>query len=249
MRIRDFAAALATAAIMAGPLSAVSAPPAGAAACPDVELLFARGTDEAPPYGPMGQVFTETLRSRVADDQRSFQAYPVDYPASSEWSTAIDGITDTAEHVITTANTCPETSMVLSGFSQGAAVMGFVTSTQVPDGIDPGTVPKPLQPEIADHVSSVVLFAPPNARAMGFLGQPQFAVGPAYQAKTTQLCRSQDAVCSDGLNLDTHYHDYPGDAELIGQGVQFAASHLGLAPAPAPAEPPIHAAHGGTHGR
>lgn len=241
--MRHFATAFAAATLTIGPLPAAAAPSATAQSCPDVELLFARGTDEAPPFGPTGQVFTDAVHSRVAGD-RSFEAYPVNYPASEEWITAIDGIRDTADHVLATAATCPETDMVLSGFSQGAAVMGFVTSPQVPDDVDPATVPKPLQPDIADHVSAVVLFAPPNTRAMGFLGQPPFTVGPVYQAKTTTLCRQNDAVCSDGLNLDTHYHDYPDDADLINQGVEFAASHLGVGPVPAPGESPAHVLSG-----
>ena len=60
------------------------------------------------------------------------------------------------------AQNCPKTKMVLSGYSQGAAVMGFVTSAAVPDGVDPATVPKPLAPEVADHVAAVVLFAVPE---------------------------------------------------------------------------------------
>ena len=40
--------------------------------------------------------------------------------------------------------------------------MGFVTSAAVPDGVDPATVPKPMDPEVANHVSSVVLFGTPN---------------------------------------------------------------------------------------
>ncbi|SPX88524.1 cutinase [Mycobacterium xenopi] len=89
--------------------------------------------------------------------------YPVNYPASDQWDTGIDGIRDAGAHVQSTATNCPKTKMVLGGFSQGAAVMGFVTSPAVPDGVDPATVPKPLQPEVADHVAAVVLFGTPNA--------------------------------------------------------------------------------------
>jgi len=39
----------------------------------------------------------------------------------------------------------------------------------VPDGVDPATVPKPLDPAVAEHVSSVVLFGTPNLRAMNYL--------------------------------------------------------------------------------
>ena len=115
--------------------------------------------------------------------------------------------------------------MVLGGYSQGAAVMGFVTSAEVPDGVDPATVPKPLQPEVADHVAAVVLFGTPNVRAMNFLGQPPVVIGPLYASKTLQLCAPEDPVCSDGLEFAAHNASAYEDA-LADQGADFAASHL-----------------------
>jgi hypothetical protein len=115
--------------------------------------------------------------------------------------------------------------MVLSGYSQGAAVMGFVTSAAVPDGVDPATVPKPLAPEVADHVAAVVLFGMPNVRAMNFLGQPPVVIGPTYQAKTIKVCVPEDPVCSDGMNFAAH-DAYATDATMVDQGAEFAAAAL-----------------------
>ena len=157
-------------------------PSASAQPCPDVQVVFARGTGEPPGVGPTGQAFIDSLRPRVG--AKSLEVYPVNYPASNEWSTGLDGIRDAGAHVVSEAQSCPQTKMVLGGYSQGAAVMGFVTSAAVPDGVDPATVPKPLAPEVADHVAAVVLFGTPNDRAMNFLGEPPLVIGPTYQAKT-----------------------------------------------------------------
>uniref|UniRef100_UPI002634C2EB cutinase family protein n=1 Tax=Mycobacterium sp. TaxID=1785 RepID=UPI002634C2EB len=54
--------------------------PTASAQCPDVQVVFARGTGEAPGVGPTGQAFTDGLRQRVGD--RSFDVYPVNYPAT-----------------------------------------------------------------------------------------------------------------------------------------------------------------------
>ena len=213
------AAALAVAVSALG----VGVPSASAQPCPAVEVVFARGTGEPPGVGPTGQAFVDSLLPRIGG--RTSDVYPVDYPASDEWSTGLDGIRDAGAHVTSTANNCPRTKMVLSGYSQGAAVMGFVTSAAIPDGVDPATVPKPLAPEVADHVAAVVLFGMPNVRAMNFLGQPPVVIGPTYQAKTIKVCVPEDPVCSDGMNFAAH-DTYATDATMVDQGADFAAAAL-----------------------
>ena len=193
-------------------------------------MVFARGTDDPPGLGPTGQAFVDSLRPRVGD--KSLDVYPVDYPASQQWTDgAEEGIRDASTHVESIAHACPNTKMVLGGYSQGAAVMGFVTSAAVPAGIDPATVPKPMAPDVADHVSSVVLFALPNERAMNFFGAPQVVVGQLYQAKTIKVCAAEDPICSDGMNFAVHM-SYPSNVGMIDQGATFAAARLGVGQQP-----------------
>ena len=216
-------------------LSADALPSASAAGCPDTQVVFARGTGEEPGVGPTGQAFVDALRSRLGG--RSLDVYPVNYPASDQWSTGLDGIRDAGSHVVNEAAVCPNTKMVLGGFSQGAAVAGFVTSPAVPDSVpqdvDPATIPKPLDPAVANHVAAVVLFGTPNVRAMNFLGQPQLVIGPLYQSKTIQVCAVEDPVCSDGMNFSAH-NSYVDDGSVIAQGADFAASRVQGSGTPAP---------------
>jgi cutinase len=239
-------AVVATTGVVASALTG-SVIPSASAQCPDVQVVFARGTGEAPGVGPTGQAFVDALHQRVGG--KSFDVYPVNYPASDQWDTGMDGIRDAGAHVVSMAHDCPNTQMVLGGYSQGAAVMGFVTSAAVPDGYDPATVPKPLAPDVANHVSSVVLFGMPNVRAMNFLGQPPVVIGPLYDAKTVKVCATDDPVCSDGLNFAAH-DTYADDGSWIDRGVTFASSHLGIGgppppPAPAPPPPPTGGGFGG----
>ena len=222
---RGFVAALLAAAsfgLLAGAGTASAQP------CPDTQVVFARGTGDEPGVGPTGQAFVDALRERLGG--RSMDVYAVNYPASDQWSTGLDGIRDAGAHVVSMAGSCPNTKMVLSGYSQGAAVMGFVTSPAVPDSIpadiDPATIPKPLSPDVASHVAAVVLFGTPNVRAMNFLGQPQIVIGPLYQAKTLQVCAIEDPVCSDGVNFAAH-QSYSDGSDVIAQGAEFAARRLG----------------------
>ncbi|OBI93701.1 cutinase [Mycobacterium alsense] len=202
--------------------------PTAFAQCPDAQVVFARGTGEEPGPGPTGQAFIDNLRSRIGG--KSLDVYAVNYPASNDWDTGLDGIRDAGAHVVSMAHDCPNTKMVLGGYSQGAAVMGFVTSAAVPDGIDPATVPKPMSPDVADHVSSVVLFGMPNVRAMNFLNEPPVAIGPLYQSKTIKVCAPEDPVCSDGMNFAAH-DTYAADGEMIEKGAAFAAARLNGNPA------------------
>ena len=220
-------AVLAACGLSASAFSASAIPSASAQPCPDVQVVFARGTGEPPGIGPTGQAFVDNLRPRVGG--KSLDVYPVNYPASNEWATGLDGIRDAGAHVVSMAHDCPKTKMVLGGFSQGAAVMGFVTSAAVPDGVDPATVPKPMDPEVANHVSSVVLFGMPNVRAMNFLNEPPVAIGPLYQPKTIKVCAAEDPVCSDGMDFAAH-DTYASDGTMIDKGAAFAASHLDEGP-------------------
>src|SRR6201986_1551710 len=238
--IRSFVPAVIAASGLGASALVGSAIPTASADCPDVQVVFARGTGEAPGVGPTGQAFVDALHQRVGG--RSFDVYPVNYPASDQWETGIDGVRDAGAHVVSMAHDCPNTQMVLSGYSQGAAVMGFVTSAAVPDGIDPNTVPKPISPDHANHVSSVVLFGMPNVRAMNFLGQPPVVIGPTYAAKTIKVCVPEDPVCSDGTNFAAH-DTYAADGDTINQGADFAASRVQGNPSA-----PISVASGGSFG-
>ena len=216
-------------------------PPAHAAACPDAEVVFARGTTEAPGLGPTGDAFVDSLRSHVGP--KSIGVYAVDYPATTDFPTAVEGITDARTHILATAASCPRTRMVLGGFSQGAAVMGFVTANAVPDGVAASDVPAPMPPDVANHVAAVALFGKPNARFMRAINQPQIDVGPAYAAKTIDLCVPDDFVCSSGRDFNAHTQY--AETGMVDEAATFTANHVlaALGPAtppqaPAPVVPP-----------
>ena len=212
------------------PLSA-SIPSASAQPCPDIEVVFARGTTEPTGVGPTGQAFVDSLRSRVG--AKSIVVYPVDYPATTEFPTALDGINDASAHIKSTAASCPNTQMVLGGFSQGAAVMGFVTANVIPDGAPEG-VPNPMPPDVANHVAAVALFGKPNNRFMRAISEPKIVVGPLYADKTIDLCVPDDVICSSGTDFNAHMQY--AETGLVDQAATFTASRV-LA-TPAPAEPP-----------
>lgn len=222
-------AALAASAVLFGSAAAGTITArATAEPCPDVDVVFARGTSEPPGVGGIGAGFVDALRGQLG--ARSLAVYPVNYPASSDFgnpdfpATFIDGIRDASSHLETMAANCPNTREVLGGFSQGAAVAGFVTSAAVPKGISPAAVPKPMPPNVASHVAAVVLFGTPSDQFLEHYGAPAIAIGPAYQAKTLRLCAPGDPVCGGGNDGAAHA-SYVANG-MAGQAASYAVSHL-----------------------
>jgi len=235
MRLRQIARFVAV--VLLTTCGLLSAPIAIAAAqgCPDVEAVFARGTGEPPGVGGIGEPFVDSLRSAVG--AKSLDVYPVNYEASSDFGdriafaqSVVDGIKDASGHIEATAANCPKTRIVLGGYSQGAAVAGFVTSASIPAGIPAEYVaflPKPMPPEIANHVAAVTLFGKPSAAWLQNYGAPAITIGPLYVPKTDDLCAPGDTICDGnaGGAPSFAHAEYPVNG-MTAQAADFAASRL-----------------------
>ncbi|WP_241010893.1 cutinase family protein [Mycobacterium camsae] len=210
---RVFLGRFAAAALMAATflLAAPLAPPAHAA-CPGVEVIFARGTGEPPGLGRVGNALVGSLRQQTG---RSIGAYGVNYPANKDFLAATDGANDASDHVQQMANNCPDTRLVLGGYSQGAAVIDIVTAAPLP-GLG---FTEPLPSTAADHVSAVTLFGNPSGRAGGLLT----ALSPQFGGKILNLCNEGDPICSDGNVWKAHLGYVPG---LTNEAANFVAGKL-----------------------
>ena len=216
-------------------LLSVPIPSASAQPCPDIEIVFARGTSEAPGVGGIGQAFVDSLRSQVGG--REVAVYPVNYPAASDFNdriqfarTVVDGIRDAGLHVESMAANCPNTRMVLGGYSQGAVVSGYVTAAVIPEGIPPEFrpfIPNPMPPEVANHVAAVVLFGKPSAQFMSSIGAPPVVIGPLYAPKTLDLCIPDDTICNGapagGPSIGHALYAVNG---MTNEGAAYAAGRL-----------------------
>ena len=216
--------------LLSAPITTAAAQP-----CPDVEAVFARGTGEPPGVGGIGEPFVDSLRSAIG--AKSLDVYPVNYEASSDFGdriqfaqSVVDGIKDATSHIEATAANCPKTRIVLGGYSQGAAVAGFVTSASIPAGVPAEYlefVPKPMPPEIANHVAAVTLFGKPSAQWLQNYGAPTVVIGPLYVPKTDDLCADGDTICDgDPGGAPSFAHaEYPANG-MTAQAANYAASHL-----------------------
>ncbi|MEN3317104.1 MAG: cutinase [Mycobacterium sp.] len=216
-------AVVATSALLA---TAINTPSASAAPCPDVEVVFARGTFEPAGVGGTGQAFVDALRARLGG--KSVDVYPVNYPASLDFATAADGVIDTSNKIRDIAASCPNTKIVLGGYSQGAAVVAYATEDSVPAGFTlPAGLTGPMAPELAKHVAAVALFGKPSSGflQMIYTGAPPITVGQLYSGKTTDLCIPEDNVCSPN-GTDNGAHTLYAVNGMAGQAADFAARQL-----------------------
>jgi cutinase len=210
---------------------ALTEPAIGTAAadgpCADVEVIFARGTLEPPGPGTVGQEFSDALTQRLGG--RSVDVYGVNYPASLSFGQAADGVADAANKVMDTVNTCPGTKIVVGGYSQGAAIAGYITSDNVPPGYQlPPGIAGPLPPNVAPHVAAVTLFGKPSSGFLNLVDHdaPPITIGPLYAGKTLDLCTPQDPVCSSGEGFSRAAHSAYKTNGMTDQAADYAANRI-----------------------
>lgn len=206
------AVVVAMTALVVAPQAAL--PTAGAEpSCADIEVVFARGTDEAPGLGRVGGAFVDSLREQVGG--RSVGAYAVNYPATFDFLAAAGGANDASGHIQWMVNNCPNTRLVLAGYSQGAAIIDVLAAVPFPAiGFN-----APLPPNTPEHVAALAVFGNPSTK----IGLPLTA-SPVYGARSIDLCNFGDPVCSPGDDIAAH-SNY-GPAGLTSQAASFVAGHL-----------------------
>ncbi len=201
------------------PAALFSAAPANAANCSDAEVIFARGREEPPGMGRIGDTFFNDLRSLTP---RNVTFYAVRYPADTE---IVQGAADMSQRVQYMANNCPNTRLILGGYSLGATVTDFVLG--VPSPMYGYSNPLPLG--MSDKVAAVVLFGNVTRKVMG----PVSALGPPWGEKTIDLCTDGDPLCNGSQDLGDMMMNWPShwqpayiDSGLVYQAAEFAASRI-----------------------
>ena len=213
------AASLVAAGLLVGPsiLPSRNAIPSASAACPQVEVIFARGRLESPGVGVLGNAFISALRSKV---NKNIGVYAVRYPADNEVDV---GANDMSAHIQSMANTCPDTRLVLGGYSLGAAVTDVVLAVPFPFfGWD-----NPLPEGMDQKIAAVALFG--NGAA--WVG-PITNFNPLYSERTIELCHGAYPVCNpaDPNTWEKNWTDHAArayiDAGMVNQAADFVAGRL-----------------------
>jgi len=178
------------------PALVVAPLPVASAACPGAEVVFARGREEPPGVGAVGDAFVNSLRAKT---RMPVGVYGVNYPANIDVES---GATDMSAHVQSMARTCPATREVLGGYSLGAEVADVATWRRIPPGVD-------------QHVAAVALFGNGTRR-----------VAPAFAGKTIDQCAQGDPICRNGTSWSAHLQPSYIGSGLVDQAASFAAGRL-----------------------
>ena len=192
---------------------------AQAAPCSEVEVVFARGRTEPPGTGLVGEAFVDALRAKT---DKNVGFYAVNYPADTE---VLQGATDMSRRIQYVAANCPDTRLVLGGYSLGAAVTDVVVA--VPSPVFGYSNPLPLG--MNEHIAAVALFGNGTRKVLG----PVSAISPLYGDKTIDLCTADDPICNNNLDPNTWVDNWPAHqygayvgAGLVDQAAAFVAARL-----------------------
>ncbi|PRC41452.1 cutinase family protein [Mycobacterium sp. ITM-2017-0098] len=217
-QMRKFRLMSIAAACIFGAAALIAPPVASAQACPQAELIFARGRIEAPGAGILGNALISALRDKTG---RDIDLYAVKYPADTE----IDiGANDMSQRITYMAANCPNTRLVLGGYSLGAAVTDIVVAVPIaafgfknplPDGVD-------------QHIAAVALFG----NGSQWVGPLASFTNPALRDRIIELCHGDDPICNPTApenwqdNWPAHLASAYVGAGMVNQAADFIAGRL-----------------------
>lgn len=192
-------------------------PSASAQSCPEVEVVFARGRTESAGIGTLGNAFVNALRSKTG---KNIGVYAVKYPADTEID---EGANDMSAHIQYMAANCPNTRLVLGGYSLGAAVADVVLA--VP--FSALGFKNPLPPGADQKIAAIALFG----NGIAWVG-PISNFNPLYRDRTIELCHGADPVCNpaDPNTWEDNWSDHLArayiDGGMVNQAADFVAGRI-----------------------
>jgi len=212
-------------------------------ACSDVHIFLAKGNNEPYP-GRQGKLVNAICNGLENCDYEDILFYN---PVESPYCQSIDeGVANGIAQLNSYSARCPDTKLVVSGYSQGAQVVGDIigggSGTFFQDCM---TVPSPnldVNSELGKKIVAVLTFG--NTRHTAnqpynqFSGAPDNGIfpRPAYQlanlatwtAKYHDYCVAEDPICAGGNVVEDHlnYFDLYSDVAAEWVKSQIAAADV-----------------------
>ncbi|KAI0203347.1 carbohydrate esterase family 5 protein [Astrocystis sublimbata] len=175
--------------------------------CRDVILMYARGSTQDGNIGssPGPQMISE-LKSRLGESKVAAQG--LEYPATLLDNLRIEGCDpadakDFTELITKAATDCPASKLVISGYSQGAALVHLAA--------------KNLDAAVAGRIAAAVNYGDTRKK------QDKGAIPNISADRTLILCHDGDLVCEGTLFITDAHHDYD---DLAPMAADFIASKV-----------------------
>ncbi|KIJ32011.1 carbohydrate esterase family 5 protein [Sphaerobolus stellatus SS14] len=178
------------------------ATPTVRATCADVIVVFARGTTETAPIGSVvGPPFQAALQSALGSKTLNFIGvnYPADIAGFEEGGDPAGSATLAAD-VTAQASACPNTKIVISGYSQGAQLVHKGAAL--------------LSSSVQSRVNAVVMFGDPDN------GQ---ALAGGLSNRSLTFCATGDDICLGGQIITVFHLGYGANTP---QAASFVVSHI-----------------------
>ncbi|KAF5023120.1 hypothetical protein F66182_4815 [Fusarium sp. NRRL 66182] len=166
-------------------------------------LIVVRGSLEPQGPGIMGEVAEKIMQLIPGSDMESL-VYPALYDEYIESQTR--GVRTMTAVVNNYVKTCPDTELILMGFSQGAHITMDVMCGASSTGF-PATLPQPAY--ITDNIASIILMGDPSltegqsfhvgsSRGSGIFPRNIPAGCDSIADKTISICDAGDPFCEAG---------------------------------------------------
>ncbi|KAI0064294.1 putative acetyl xylan esterase [Artomyces pyxidatus] len=207
------------------------------AQCPQVHIFGARETTAPPGYGSSSTVVNDLLAFYPGSTSES-----INYPACGGQSTCGDvsyansviaGVQAVASQVNTFNQQCPNTVLVLVGYSQGGQIFddAYCGGGDTNEGLSSTAIP--ISSAALSKIAAAIFMGDPRhipgltynvgtCQASGFAPRPTGFQCP-YAANIQSYCDSSDPYCCNGNNAATH-QGY--GAEYGAQASQFVEAKV-----------------------
>ncbi|KAI4151854.1 MAG: hypothetical protein LQ340_003252 [Diploschistes diacapsis] len=206
--------------------------PRQAACATGVHIIAARGSTEAPGEGKC-QSLSDLIKAQIPGSDDVAVVYPA---ALLEYETSeTDGVKNMTQMIQSYTQSCPNTKIVLTGFSQGAQVVGDVLG-----GGSYGSPPTaPLSAQFSQNIMAALQFGDPahvagkpydkgNGTHNGIFHRSDTTALDVHSAILQSWCLHGDLFCDEGLSLATHGAEIPTNQVPATQFVVQLAQAAGL---------------------
>ncbi|KAK0621183.1 cutinase [Bombardia bombarda] len=180
--------------------------------CPDIHVFGARETTT-----PQGFGSAQTLINLIIKRFPGTTAEEIVYPAAggSNYSSSVAaGIAAVVRQTGTFAAQCPDTIVIMHGYSQGAQIIddAFCGGPDIPSLNSSTSL---VSRTTTTNVAAIILMGNPrhvaglafnvgNATAGGFAARPVGFRCPVFESRIQAYCDSPDPFCSNGTSAETH---------------------------------------------